>query len=179
MRAPARKHYLLFSHLLGRGPRDGHIAHRVRWEHRIVGLLGMGYFSPFHVKTLKAITGVSNFGSDPQHLLTLLVSHAEALMARGALVVVVDDLDALNITDLSAFSEGLEQLLQSGARVLVESAAGGVMGLAARRPWVAANDATGWSPKPLRLASPPTPAGQAGMTKAAQGPRDPARRAIG
>lgn len=140
MTSKAGKHYLVLSHILGKTSLSGHIVRRVFWEQEIVRLLALGHFSPFHLKKLKVILGVQHLRVDPVDFLLLLLGRLDEILSKGRFVLVIDDLDALSLSDPLLFAALIEQFLQKKVLVLLESSACGVMLLRSTYSMVPAND---------------------------------------
>lgn len=114
-----RTQYLLLSHVLGRAAADGQIPNRVRMEQAMATVLGCGLCAPLHIKTLKAITGVSAFPPTSYRFVRFLVVQMPVLCRQGPLVLVVDDVPDLRPQHEGRFCELLQSLLQGGIEVLL------------------------------------------------------------
>lgn len=117
--SPRRTPYLLLSHVLGRASTDGLIPNRVRREQAMAKVLGCGLCAPLHIKTLKALTGVSTFPSTSYQFVKFLTVHARLLCRQGPVVLVIDDLPDLRARDLDRFCGHLQALMLAGVEVLL------------------------------------------------------------
>jgi hypothetical protein len=113
--------FILQTHVLS-GPAlpDGHIAKQVALEQSISRVLGMGLFAPFHIKTLKRLTGTASFDRCPLTFLALLLEHRASLLCQRHVALVIDDLAALVTLDLDRAVHLMEALVLQGFLILIK-----------------------------------------------------------
>lgn len=120
----SRRHktYILLSHVLGRNLPSARPENWAYLEQAMAEVLKDGLYSPFHIKTLKKLTGVKTLGPCTLSLLRLLQAHACTLVKGRSVVLVVDDLSGLGRSDLEQAHQLLTGLAASGFKVLVQEA---------------------------------------------------------
>ena len=89
--------------------------------------MGLGLFSPFHIKTLKKILQQDTFGNSLQPFLALLRQHAAPLLAQRRLVLVVDGLPGAAPDALDEVGQQLDVLCALGFLVLVRRLCGNLI----------------------------------------------------
>lgn len=120
-RVPMQRRFLLQSHILASASSPGqHIERQVALEQAIARVLGMGLFAPFHIKSLKRLTGVVRFGPCPFDFLSLLLQHARHLLHQRQVALVLDDLDRLLAIDADRAVDILDGLMSQGFLILVK-----------------------------------------------------------
>ncbi len=122
----SRRHktYILLSHVLGRNLPSARPENWAYLEQAMAEVLKDGLYSPFHIKTLKKLTGVKTLGPCALSLLRLLQSHACTLVKGRSVVLVVDDLSGLVTSELEQAHRLLTGLAASGFKVIVQEAVG-------------------------------------------------------
>lgn len=120
----SRRHktYILLSHVLGRNLPSARPENWAYLEQAMAEVLQDGLYSPFHIKTLKKLTGVKTLGPCALSLLRLLQAHACTLVKGRSVVLVVDDLSGLGPSELEQAHRLLKELAGSGFKVLVQEA---------------------------------------------------------
>lgn len=117
----------MLSHILGEQTGSGHINKRVCLERSMQALMGLGLFSPFHIKTLKKILQQDTFGNSLQSFLALLRHHAAPLLAQRRLVLIVDELSGTAPDTLDEVGQQLDVLCALGFLVLVRRRCGNLI----------------------------------------------------
>lgn len=115
-----QKVYILLSHVLGRNWPNPRPDNRVYIEKLISHALQEGLYAPFHIKTLKMLTGNKQLGSCALGFLQLLRTHAKALLNGRTVVLVVDELAGLGTSELEQVQRLLAELATCGYKVLLQ-----------------------------------------------------------
>lgn len=115
-----QKVYILLSHVLGRNLPNAKPDNRVYIEKLIAHTLRNGLYAPFHIKTIKMLTGMKQLGSCALCLLQLLQTHAKELLNGRSVVIVVDDLAGLDASELAQARRILADLAARGYKVLLQ-----------------------------------------------------------
>jgi hypothetical protein len=116
----AKRCYILLSHVLGRNTPSTRPPLRTQLEQAIAAVVREGLYAPFHIKTLKKITGTTNFDTCALSFLELLIKHAEDLLAGRSVVLVIDHLSTLEQTSHKEVECLLNTLTQKGFKVLIK-----------------------------------------------------------
>lgn len=117
-----QKTYILLSHVLGRDLPSAKPENWAYLEQAMAQVLQDGLYSPFHIKTLKKLTGAKKLGPCTLCLLQLLQAHACTLLKGRSVVLVVDDVSDLGVSELEQAQRLLTELTVSGFKVLVQDA---------------------------------------------------------
>ncbi len=117
-----QKTYILLSHVLGRNLPSAKPENWAYLEQAMATVLQDGLYSPFHIKTLKRLTGTKTLGPCTLSLLQLLLAHASTLLKGRSVVLVVDDLSGLGVLELQQAQRLMKGLTLRGFRVLVQDA---------------------------------------------------------
>lgn len=115
-----KKAYILLSHVLGRNTPSIRPPHRAKLEQAIAAVLREGLYAPFHIKTLKKITATTAMGTCALSFFESLINHAEELLDDRSVVLVVDQLSALEQASLGEAESSLNTLTQKGFKVLTK-----------------------------------------------------------
>jgi hypothetical protein len=123
-----QRRFILQTHILG-GPltAGGRIAQQVALEQSISRVLGLGLFAPFHIKTLKRLTGAASFDRCPLAFLDLLLRHSAPLLRQRHVAIVIDDLEALLAPDPDRAIHLMEALVSQGFLILIKPSSGQLM----------------------------------------------------
>jgi hypothetical protein len=116
-----QRRFILQTHTLGGSlPPGARIPQQVALEQSISRVLGLGLFAPFHIKTLKRLTGVASFDRCPLAFLTLLLQHRAKLLHQRHVAMVIDDLDALLAPDTDRAIRLMEALVSHDFFILIK-----------------------------------------------------------